>query len=53
MLLKVCCCAVLLKRFSDVVGETEIPITESVQTPHDSKRDPKEERKEEKSFSQC
>lgn len=36
----------LLKPFSNVVGETEISITESVQTPHDSKRDPKKDRKE-------
>lgn len=28
--------AVLSKPFSIVVGETEISITESVQTPHDS-----------------
>lgn len=45
--------AVMLRLFSNGVGETEISITESVQTPHESKRDRKEERKEENSFSQC
>lgn len=42
--------AMLLKPFSNVVGGTQISITESVPTPHDPKEDPKEEKKRKKTY---